>query len=127
MRIRNTPSSAPIGRHSSCSVRGGSRFARYAASQIVNASFANSEGWNVAGPRLIQRRAPFTGCARTSTAAQPRSAHATSVGASRRSRVYFHRDATIIPATPSTAYVPCRSRYDIGFAPPTTADADVAL
>ena len=23
--------------------------------------------------------------------------------------------------------VPCRSRYDIGFAPPTTADADVAL
>jgi hypothetical protein len=28
---------------------------------------------------------------------------------------------------PITAYVACRSRYDIGFAPPIAADADVAL
>jgi hypothetical protein len=41
--------------------------------------------------------------------------------------VYFQREATIIPATPRTAYVPWRSRYDVGFAPPTTADAEVAL
>ena len=124
---QETANSAPIGRHSSCSVRGGLRLARYAASHTVSASFASSDGWNVAGPKLIHLRAPLIGWARTSTAAQPTRAQPMSIGESARSRVYFHREATTMPATPSTAYVPCRSRYDIGLAPPTTAEADVAL
>ena len=58
---------------------------RYAAAQTASASFASSDGWNVAGPKVSQRVAPFTSVPTTRTATQRKSATATRVGASRRS------------------------------------------
>ena len=107
MTSRNTPSSSPIGRQSSCSDAGGLRFARCAASQTASASFASSDGWNgqraEADPaaravdRVRRRRArPRTRSART----------ATSVGASGRRRVYFQRDSDEQPGDAEHAIRP---------------------
>ena len=83
---QKTPSNRPIGRHSSRRLRGAGRLQRYAATQTATASFASSDGWNVAGPNSIQRRAPLMRDPITSTARQPPSAVNTSAGASSRRR-----------------------------------------
>ena len=75
----------PIGRHMFASVRGAGRLERWAAAHTASASFASSEGWNVAGPSSIQRRAPLTRVPTTSTARHRKSAERTSVGAITRS------------------------------------------
>ncbi len=104
------PTSSPIGRARSFGVRGAGVRARYAAHQTTSASFASSDGWNVAGPKPIQRRAPFTRVPITSTARHSASADSTSIGASGRSLRKSVRAATTSSATPASAYVACRSR-----------------
>ena len=83
---QKSPSRRPIGRHRSRSVRGAGRRHRYPAVHTATASFASSEGWNVAGPNSIQRRAPLMRAPMASTARQPISAVKTSAGANSRSR-----------------------------------------
>ena len=76
MRSRNTPSSAPIGRHSSFSDA-----RRLALREVRREPDRERELRELRrlersrGPKLTQRRAPLIGCATTSTAAQPSSAH----------------------------------------------------
>ena len=80
------PTRTPTGRQRSFSVRGAGRFARYAAAQIASAIFASSDGWKVAGPNAIHRRAPLTRVPIPSTTRHRNSAVMTSDGASARRR-----------------------------------------
>src|SRR5262249_53731191 len=86
---------------------------RYAASHTAIASFASSDGWKDAGPKLTQRRAPLIGGAITRTTAQAASVASTSVGASGRSPSYLQPEATSIPAGPRTAYVARPLRLEV--------------
>ena len=70
------PSSARV---KSSAGRRGARELAYAASASTSASFASSEGWNVAPPRESQRRAPYS--LSPATAASSSSAAASSQAA----------------------------------------------
>ena len=91
------------GFQSSPSVRGAPLRARYAAAQTSSASLASSDGWNVIGPRVSQRRAPLNSGATTSTAAQSTRAARTRAGARFSSCLWSKRDATTSNATPRSA------------------------
>ena len=93
----------PTGFQSSPSVRGAPLREKYAAAQMSSASFASSDGWNVSGPAVSQRRAPLIGGATTSTARQRPSAVSKSGGARFRSRRWSNRDAATSSATPISA------------------------
>ena len=118
---QKTHVSSPTGRQSSFSVCGAACAARGTrrARRRARASRARTAGTQP-GRSSTQRRAPLIGVRDHEHGERSRRAGDDERRRERRAAArYSHRDATIIPATPSTAYVPCRSRYDIGFAPPT--------